>query len=72
MRKRGWSQALEGGEVGWSSGVAGGVVSWSSGVAGGEMGWITFFDARVYVIVEEVDTSTLDTKLGGTMGEGVD
>ena len=36
------------------------------------MGWTTCSDARVDGIAEDVATLTLDTTLGGTVGEGMD
>ena len=58
--------------TGWFWGMAGGAISWSSGVAGGAMDWKTYSDPRVDGIAEDVATLTLDTTLGGTVGEGVD
>ena len=43
----------------------------SSGVAGGAVRWTTCSDARVDGIAKDVATSMLDTKLGGTVREGV-
>ena len=58
--------------TGWSWGLAGGAIGWSLGVEGGAVGCTTCSDSRVDGIAEDVATSMLDTKLGGTMGEGVD
>ena len=58
--------------TGWSWGLAGGAIDWSSWVAGGVVGCTTCSDARVDGIVEDVATSMLTTKLGGTVGEGMD
>ena len=58
--------------TGWSWGLVGGAISWSSGVASGAVGWTTCSDARLDGIEEDVAMSTLATKLGGMVGEGVD
>ena len=52
--------------------MVGGAIDWSSGVAGREVGEATYFDSWVDGIAEDVATSTLATKLGGTVREGVD
>ena len=57
---------------GWSWGLEGGAIDYSSRVVGGAVGCITYSDARVDGIAEDVATSMLATTLGGTVGEGMD
>ena len=56
----------------WSWGMAGGAIGWSLGVAGGAAGCTTCSDARVGGIAKDVSTYKLATKIGGTVGEGMD